>query len=368
MKYSFFFLSVFFLALPVNTQASVPLFDEIPVFEEKNVSKENEKDNVSILKVSEKGTTTQRNRPNLGRNATPLTSLRLVPFPDVTIDLDPSIRPPVQDKKFEEKVIPEEEILKRSDPLLMTEKKDSDSSYLQRWIDARLLKKASGSEYKNPLGLRHNADGFLIASIGLGMMPDEVDDVLQNQGYILTKVDKTIPPALSVQYEKDCRLTRKLYIPAEIRSCIFDMSEEEETRYIKRMTFERRQSRETIEVDFTSLATENLSYRVSYKNKGDSSLGSTYKHKMMKENRKKEFWNLVFSVYGLPDDNEKVLWGSLDTSFLKAEMRGSAYDAYLLLESSELQNEDYFKWEDSLNEMKNTTTFHFVSKEDVIED
>ncbi len=369
MKNSFFFLSILFLTLGANAQESVPLFDEIPVFEENAASKNTDKEGILMEQPKQETPQKEVSRPNLGRNAVPLTSLRLAPFPDVTVDLDPSLRPPVQEKKFEEKVISEDDILKRSTPLTMTEKSETADAYLQRLIDERRLKIAAGAgKYQNPLGLRYDVDGFLIASIGLGMMPDEVEDILQGQDYILTKVDKTIPPSLSVQYEKDCRLTKKLYVPAEIRACIFDMSQEEETRYIKKMTFERVQSRETIEVDFTSLATENLSYRISYKSKGDSSLGSSYRHRMMKENRKKEFWNLVFAVYGLPDDNEKVIWGNENTSFFKAKMQGSAYDAYLTLESSQLQNEDYFKWEDSLNEMQKITTFHFVSQEDIFDE
>ena len=130
------------------------------------------------------------------------------------------------------------------------------------------------------------------------------------------------------------------------------------------MTFERPETRETIVVNFTSLATDNIAYRIYYQNKGDSSLNTSKRNMQIKTNRKNEFWNLVFSVYGLPDDNDKLIWGNERTSYLHANMTGSAYDAYVLLESNQLQDEDYFKWEDSLSEMKKIRTFNFVSEED----
>ncbi len=372
MKNVFFFLSMLLASIPLMAQEAIPLFDEIPAFiDDKPKEKEaTEKKQVVPPKlISVKGGKSQSNKPNLGRDATPVTSIRLAPFPDFSVELDASSTPPIQEKKFEEKVIEESEILKRTDPLTMTEKAETGDEYLQRLINERRLKMASGgSKYTNPLGLRHDADGFLISSVGLGMMPDEVVDALEDQGYLLTKTHKVLPPALSVQYEKDCRLTRKLYIPADIRACVNDKADEDETTYIKQMVFEKPMTRETMVVDYTSLATENISYRVFYKNKGDSSLNSSRKNMLIKENRKKEFWNLVFGTYGLPDDNEEVLWGNENTSFMIAKMDGSAYDAYLLLESTLLQNEDYDKWSETLSEVKAPTSFSFVSKEDIVEE
>lgn len=372
MKNVFFFLSVFIASMPLMAQEAIPLFDEIPAFiEEKPKEKaQEEKKTVAPPKlISVKSDKLKSNRPNLGRDATPVTSIRLAPFPDFSVNLDASVTPPVQEKKFEEKVIDESEILKRSDPLTMTEKAETGDEYLQRLINERRLRMAAGgSKYNNPLGLRHNADGFLISSVGLGMMPDEVVDVLEEQGYILTKTNKALPPALSVQYERDCRLTRKLYIPADIRACVNDKSDEDETTYIKQMIFEKDVTRETMVIDYTSPATENLSYRISYKNKGDPSLNSSYKNMLIKENRKKEFWNLVFGTYGLPDNNDELLWGNENTSFLVARMMGSGYDGYLMLESTLLQNEDYERWNETLSDVKTPSSFSFVSKEDIVEE
>ena len=363
MKHMFFCLSILFLSSTAFASEVVPLFDEMPSFKKEETK---EQESPSLFGLSETTASTQThakatpNKPNLGRHSTPLQSLRLAPFPDVHVDLDPSIKKPIENKKFDEAKISEHDILKRDTPLTMTESRDDN---LSRLIAERRLKNAS-SKYQSPLGGRHDADGFLVASIGFGMRPDEVEDALLDQGYTLSKIDETLPPALSIIYEKDCRLTRKLYIVSDIKNCIFDRSKEEETRYIKRMTFERPNTRETMIIDFTSLATENISYRIFYKNKGDSSLNTSAKNMKIKTNRKNEFWNLVFSVYGLPDDSEKLIWGNEQTSYLHAQMKGSAYDAYIILESNDLQNEDYFKWEDSLAEMKNIKTFNFVSEED----
>ena len=372
MKITFFCLSILFLSSTSMAGEVIPLFDEMPSFQKEEVKQEKTGSSlfdIQSQETQEKGQqkekksntqNTQSKKPNLGRHSTPIQSLRLTPIPDLRIDLDPSIRKPVQEKQFDEDRIDEKDILKRDTPLNMTEKREDE---LSRLIAKRRAQGEKGP-YRSPLGERHDANGFLIASVGLGMAPTEVEDILLDQGYILTKIDETLPPALSIAYEKDCRLTRKLYVLSDIKNCIYDQSKEEETRYIKRMTFERADTRETMIIDFTSLATENISYRIFYKNKGDASLNTSAKNMKIKKDRQNEFWDLVFTVYGLPDDSDKLIWGNEQTSFLHAKMIGSAYDAYLILESNDLQNEDYFKWEDSLAEMKTIKTFNFVSEED----
>ena len=374
MKIAFFYLSLLFLSSTAIAGEVVPLFDEIPSFKKEEVKSSKQEDNSLFgLTANETPQPTQKEvknqtkkssldskKPNLGRHATPIQSLRLTPIPDLRIDLDPSIKQAVQEKKFEEKLIEDKDILRREKPLNMTETKEDE---LSRLIAQRRQKGLTG-RYESPLGKRHDANGFLLAGVGLGMNTAEVEDILTDQGYTLARVDETLPPALSIAYEKDCRLTKKLYIISDIKNCIFDRSKEEETRYIKQMTFERPDTRETMIINFTSLATENIAYRVFYQNKGDSSLNTSAKNMKIKKDRQNEFWDLVFTVYGLPDDSDKLIWGNENTSYLHAKMMGSAYDAYLILESNDLQNEDYFKWEDSLAEMKTIKTFNFVSEED----
>ncbi len=372
MKNVFFFLALFSFVFPLHAQETIPLFDEIPAFINNEPKKQPNTKNTpppKLIEIKKEEKTSYTHKPNLGRDAEPITSIKLAPFPNISVDIDSSATPPKENKKFEEKVVSDDEIIRRSDPLTMTEKAESADEYFQRLINEKRLRIATrNSRYSNPLGLRHDADGFLISSVGLGMLSDEVIDILENQGYILSKTNYALPPALSAQYENDCRLTRKLYILSDIRACINDKAIENESNYIKQMVFERKKTRETIIVDYTSMATENVVYRISYKNKGDSSLNSSRKNRLIKENRKKEFWNLVFGIYGLPDNNEELLWGNRDTSFFTAQMTGSAYDAYLTLESSTLQNEDYFKLEESLDDEIKGGTFTFVSKEDVIEE
>ncbi len=374
MKIAFFYLSLLFLSSTAIAGEVVPLFDEIPSFKKEEVkSSKKESDSLFGLtatettqsapkeaKKQEKQSNTNSKKPNLGRHATPIQSLRLTPIPDLRIDLDPSIKQAVQEKKFEEKLLDDKDILRRETPLNMTETKEDE---LSRLIAQRRQKGQTG-RYESPLGKRHDANGFLLAGVGLGMNTVEVEDILTDQGYTLSRVDETLPPALSIAYEKDCRLTKKLYIISDIKNCIFDKSKEEETRYIKQMTFERPDTRETMIINFTSLATENIVYRVFYQNKGDSSLNTSARNVKIKKDRQNEFWDLVFTVYGLPDDSDKLIWGNENTSYLHAKMMGSAYDAYLILESNDLQNEDYFKWEDSLAEMKTIKTFNFVSEDD----
>ena len=141
MKIAFFYLSLLFLSSTAIAGEVVPLFDEIPSFKKEEV-KSSKKENDSLFgltatemtqsapKETQKKSNTNSKKPNLGRHATPIQSLRLTPIPDLRIDLDPSIKQAVQEKKFEEKLIDDKDILRRETPLNMTESKEDELSCL----------------------------------------------------------------------------------------------------------------------------------------------------------------------------------------------------------------------------------------------
>lgn len=367
-KLSFLLLFVYCFA-SAQAQEVIPLFDDIPVFEsdKKKTAVQDSSFNPAVKMPERKASSSFVEKPNLGRGAKPVSELKIPAFGmSIGLDSHPVQKvSKVQDEVSEVEAVSEAEVLKRENPLTMTEKKETLDDYL-----LRVMQEKTGGERGtyNPLG-RHNASGFLISSVGLGMSISEVEDALGDKGYHLERVDRTIDPGLMVAYEKRCRGSRGLYIVSDIRACIEDLAQEDENKYVKGMLFSRPVTRETIYVEFTSPATENISYRISYYGKGDNSLNSSRQAMDIKLRRKKDFWALVFSTYGLPDDDKNFIWGDINESFLKAGMFGSAYDAYLTLESSRLQDDDYVAQKEFLSEYGSgqVSGFTFVSPEDVME-
>ncbi len=362
-----------------KAQDMIPLFDDVPSFQEKKtpsdaattktdpVADESvEKNEVAKQDISlNNSKPAAHKRPRLGREAAPLKSLVLAPFPNVTVELEAQPEGKPLKKKFDEEPTVNEDILTRSNPLNVTEQADSYDDYLQRLIDNRVAvrQEEKEGEATNPFGQRHDVRGFLLADVSLGMTPEEAESVLLDRGYKLTKIEKSISLFKTTQYANICRTEKKLAVLKDVRECVLSYAEDEEQQYIKTLVFERASTRETITIDFTSPVTDNVAFRVFYVGRGDNSLHTSRKNMAKKIARKNDFWNLIFDTYGLPDDSEKILWGNPDTAYMMAAMFGSSYDAYIKMESLVLQDQDYLAAQEELKEIPQSASFTFADKE-----
>ena len=79
--------------------------------------------------------------------------------------------------------------------------------------------------------------------------------------------------------------------------------------------------------------------------------------------RKEAFWRLMFETYGLPDDSELIIWGDPQKSYMQATMQGTAYNAYIVLEDKEIQDEDYFAQEEEARDLTYKMPFSFAGAE-----
>ena len=71
------------------------------------------------------------------------------------------------------------------------------------------------------------------------------------------------------------------------------------------MVLEKKVTRESFQILFSSPATGNEVYQIIYHNNGDNSLNFTRPNLAKKLNRKEAFVNAVLNLYGNPDDSEK---------------------------------------------------------------
>jgi hypothetical protein len=327
--------------------------------------------------------------PNLGRQGKPQDKIVLTPsqLPEVHIDLDNNVRPVVKNKEPEEIKTNVNEIRPVSKPIALStrfsSKKSEEMSQqlnleIQSYQESKArqeFEKAKNEADKNKkiqemeksqviesivledlFGQMKDVRSFDVSGIELGMTPDEVLEVAQERGYELTKVEHGIPLHLTSFYKERCNPRMR---DIEKKNCIIDQAKTDEVYYISSMTMKRPQTAEYMQVLFSTLATDNVSYKIYYENKGDNSLNYTRKNLAKKVRRRDAFWNMMYETYGQPDDAENMIWGNPQEAYMQAMMQGSAYNAYIVLENKAISDEDYVAATEQAKELRYKHSFTF---------
>ncbi len=318
------------------------------------------------------------NFPNIGRHAQPLDSLVLTPkpLPEVEVPLNPDKKEEQPTQKPEPQPVKIEPVpnIKREEPISITkdmgvvkiEKKDETPKIQlpEEQKPALLPVAPTPPVIQTPEALEglfaplHDVRGFEFAGLTLGMTPDEVMDAMRDMGYKRTKIQFGIPMFRTSFYEQRCR-DKKVLKPADIRACIEKQADYDDVKYVSSMTFAKKATKEYIRVLFSSGATDNVAYKIYYENEGDNSLTLTRKNLAKQLRRKEMFWNTMFDTYGLPDDPELLVWGDTQKAYMQAIMVGAGYNAYVVLEDKEVQDNDYFAAEDESKELVYKSPFTF---------
>ena len=211
-------------------------------------------------------------------------------------------------------------------------------------------------------GQTHDVRGFAVSGMTLGMTPEEVDEIADIEGFQLVRAQRGITLFRTSYYEHLCR-NAKVYVLDHLRDCIRSHARADQQEYISSMTFKKPETKEYIQILFSSPATDNVSYKIYYENEGDNSLTLTQKNLAKQLRRKEAFWRLMFETYGLPDDSELIIWGDPQKSYMQATMQGTAYNAYIVLEDKEIQDEDYFAQEEEARDLTYKMPFSFAGAE-----
>ena len=217
----------------------------------------------------------------------------------------------------------------------------------------------SAETIENLFGKTHDVHTFEVAGISLGMSPDDVLDIMHDMGFKRTEVRYGIPMFRSAFYEQNCR-DKRVHILNEVRNCIESQADRDGVKYISSMTFKKATTKEYVRVLFTTYATDNQAFKIYYESEGDNSLSLTQRNLAKQLRRKDMFWRMMFENYGLPDDAEQIVWGDPERAYMQAIMSGSSYNAYIVLEDKEIQDEDYFTAEDEKDGLRYRNPFTFA--------
>ena len=322
-------------AFPVSAQ----FIDDIPLFEETNEPALTEKTEAPTSLVVTPKTEGKKPEPNIGRRAIPLDKVVLTPdpLPEVSIDLSDRISPAVVP------VQPEVPVNTRQEGIYIPPGDKTD------------IVPASPSNFANV----HDVRQFDIEGFYLGMSPKAVLQQAQQKKYFISKIKKTLPLFQTSHYDALCRQSG-IRAPEKVRDCIRQYAQKNQQDYVEEIVLTKKLTKESFRFAFTSPATGNEAYLITYQTKGDNSLNFMPANLSKKLNRKEAFFNAVFNMYGYPDDNKELIWGVKEDAYMQVSMTGSAYDATIKLVDMQLSNEDYFSARDWKEEQPSLYHFGFA--------
>lgn len=186
-----------------------------------------------------------------------------------------------------------------------------------------------------------NVSGFDIAGIFLGMPFEDVQTLFFKTKGLYSPREKdsiiyTIHKDWKYNLDYECR-QQKIFAPNELTQCINTLARNRGLLYASELHLIRENTGETIDVSFTSNATENLVWRVVYKNDVNEVEGAAEKFEDQRQKKILIFWQGVLDKYGAPnsgtdkwisssnsyDPMMTAYYGSLDL----VDMGGNATDA-----------------------------------------
>ena len=139
----------------------------------------------------------------------------------------------------------------------------------------------------------------------LGMPFEDVQTLFFRGGGLYTPRDKnsiiyTIHPDWKYNLDYECR-QQNVFVPSELESCIRSLARHRGLMYASELHLVRANTGETITVYFTSNATDNLVWRVVYKNDVDELEGMAEKFENQRQKKILAFWQNVLDKYGAPN-------------------------------------------------------------------
>ena len=159
---------------------------------------------------------------------------------------------------------------------------------------------------------------FDISGIMLGMDSDEVYNLFFNNSSLYAPRQKnsivyTINKEWKYNLDYECRLNN-IFVPDKLEKCIYSLAKNRGLLYVSEIHLERAFTGETIDVFFTSNATDNVVWKVVYNNDANEMDGENEKFDNIREKKILAFWQGVVDKYGMPNSGEDK-WISSENAY-----------------------------------------------------
>lgn len=137
---------------------------------------------------------------------------------------------------------------------------------------------------------RSNASVFDISGAMLRMSFKQIDDILTRRGFRRTVQKLDIPNFIRWRNEDKCRASGVVGYE-RLENCVIQMAKKNGYQYVERTTYSKFDTREEIEVYFTSTFTNNKAYRISYKSEAATAItGNSQKQIYLRNIKVYDFW------------------------------------------------------------------------------
>lgn len=161
------------------------------------------------------------------------------------------------------------------------------------------------------------SNNFDIAGIMLGMTFDEAQMAARETGLYVNRPKDSVVYSIHQDWkynlDYECR-AQKIYMPAKLDQCIKSLARNRGVLYASELHLVRDVTGETIDVYFTSNATDNVVWKIVYKNDAAEEEGLDEKFENQKNKKIMAWWQGVLEKYGEPNSgNDK--WVSSDNAY-----------------------------------------------------
>jgi hypothetical protein len=163
-----------------------------------------------------------------------------------------------------------------------------------------------------------NVKQFDIAGVMLGMNYEEISNLfLDGNGLYAPRQKNSVIYTINKEWkynlDYECR-QNNVFVPDQLERCINSLAQNRGLLYISEIHLERTFTGETVDIYLTSNATDNVVWKVVYKNDADAMDGESEKFENQREKKILAFWQGVIDKYGTPNSGEDK-WISSENSY-----------------------------------------------------
>ena len=175
----------------------------------------------------------------------------------------------------------------------------------------------------DPVAINDSASGksvaeFDIAGVMLGMGFDDVyTQFFDSKGLYAPRAKNSVVYALHKDWkynlDYECR-QEGVFIPEKLEQCIRTLAKNRGLLYASEIHLVRENTGETLDVYFTSNATDNVVWRIEYNNDVNELEGESEKFENQRDKKILVFWQNVLDKYGAPNSGTDK-WVSSDNAY-----------------------------------------------------
>ena len=200
---------------------------------------------------------------------------------------------------------------------------------------------------------RSNASVFDISGIMLRMNLPQAEATMAKRGFKKVSQKFEIPNFIKWRNEEGCRHSGVVGYE-RLEACVVERAKKAKQQYVQLVKYAKFDTKEEIQVTFTSNFTDNKVYKITYKSLAAGITGNSPKAIYLRNIKIYDFWKKINQKYGKPDNKEAVTWGmGGNKPYLKAKT------GFLLLEDPMLRELDYTRMSREDQRYMNTDLYSF---------